>query len=153
MAGREGQQGLQDRQPGAPHTEKADGVRKGAEALFHGGCMKAVSGTAVTGRRWNTGMTIERAANGRRYRKRLRNWYHVDSHMKDMDNFAWGYIGTGPVCTSYSILRELFGKELALARYREFLERFVATLPEEGELHITGDEICAILGIGRGKGG
>ena len=113
--------------------------------------MKTISETAITGRKWNSRMVIERKANGRLYSKRLRNWYYVDSHMKDMDNFAWGYVGTGPACTAYSILRELFGKDTAVAMYHEFLERFVALVPESAELHITGDEICTILGIGKGK--
>lgn len=113
--------------------------------------MKAIGGTVIIGRKWNSGIVVERRAGRRIYRKRLRNWYCIDSHMPDMDSFAWGYLGTGPACTSYSILRELFGRKVAQERNQEFLERFVGLIPEDAELHITGDEICRMLMIQTGK--
>lgn len=98
-----------------------------------------------------SGLVLEKCVNGRAYRKRLRNWYLIDRGADDSDCFTWGYHGSGPSYTSYSILRELFGKKLAAERYHEFAELFIFMIPEDSELYIDGDEICRMLGIRTGK--
>lgn len=113
--------------------------------------MKGMRNISITSSKWNSGLILEHAANGRKYRKRIRNWYFIDSGVNDCDSFTWGYLGSGPASTAYSILRELFGKDIARAKYMEFIERFVSRVPEESALCISGDSICLMLGIGKGK--
>ncbi len=110
--------------------------------------MRWIDNIVIVGKEWNRGLVVERkAGNGRIYRKRLRNWYMTNPRTREMYGFTWGYRGTGPMCTAYSILCELFGEVVAIDRAREFMEGYVSTVPEDAEFRVTGDEICRMLSL------
>jgi hypothetical protein len=110
--------------------------------------MSNVGDALIVGTKWNKGMVVQRKGkNGSISMKRLRNWYLVNEYLRDNDTFTWGYIGTGPTCTAYSILYELFGEAVALERSQEFMERYVSKVPEDTEFMVTGGEICKMLNL------
>lgn len=105
----------------------------------------------VVGPRWNSALKMERKTANRTYSRRIPNWYRIDNRIGDRDYFAWGYNGSGPAATAYSILRELFGRSVAENRYTDFVELFVSRVPENEALRISGGDICKLLKIRTGR--
>ena len=81
---------------------------------------------------------------------RLKNHYMIEYYNSgDSNDFTWGYYGTGPHATAYSILRELFGKEVAEKHHERFVDLCISKLkPEEG-FTLFSFEVSRLLGISR----
>lgn len=62
----------------------------------------------------------------------LVDWCARDHGMPEMDTeWTWGYFGSGPASTAYSILREFFGSEAAEEYCSQFLRDYVGKLDEK----------------------
>ncbi len=95
-----------------------------------------------TGTFWNAQVFL--SSNGGKA-KRLKNWYGLDKFKKDNESFAWGYRGTGPRMLSYSMLRELLGKEIAEHEYRRFAEILTYRLDSKKGFEVSNADIEELL--------
>jgi hypothetical protein len=78
--------------------------------------------------------------------RRLRNWYRIDFGWgRDEDDFTWGYEGTGPHTTAYSILRELYGQKFATEYHHAFVLVYVSKLPENEDFILTTEELDSLM--------
>ncbi len=84
--------------------------------------MKAIVATA-----WNKPIFVKTGKG----KKRLRNWYSIEVFRgKDNNDFTWGYYGQGPHNTAYSILREFFGREIAVEKEQEFVNEYISMIDQ-----------------------
>ena len=75
----------------------------------------------------------------------LKNWHRIDNCLRDAPRLTWGYVGTGPFNTSYSILRELYGKKTAERMANEFLRQTIAILPEREGFSLSEEHVNKAL--------
>lgn len=77
----------------------------------------------------------------------LKDWYGLDLNKNQSHDFTWGYRGTGPYATAYSILREAFGKKAAEEKAQEFMENCIEHIPKLMPFKMSGDTICKIVNM------
>jgi hypothetical protein len=103
----------------------------------------------IKAEQWNKRVTLATTVDGRTYEERLPNWYRIDIGLEDKDYFTWGYHGTGPTCTAYSILRELFGKDIAEESTEMLLNVCIAPAAQGSGFALDGDYICHLIGVSK----
>ena len=102
--------------------------------------MKEVS---ITCKGWHQPMYIHTG----RETRRVPNWYGIDfQHSSDINDFTWGYLGTGCISTAYAILREMYGKEMAMDLYYEFMVGYVSKLEQNKGFKLGMGELEQIVG-------
>ena len=110
--------------------------------------MKDIDTVSILGMRFNSVVFVCDRMKGPEHSKRLRNWYRLDHGLSDMDNFTWGYSGQGPYELAYSMLRELFGREVAGRDTDALCSNLISVLDNERCFDILGAQIRIVLGIG-----
>jgi len=110
--------------------------------------MRDIDTVSILGTRFNSMAVVCDRIIGSEDASRLRNWYRIDHGLCDMDNFAWGYSGQGPYELSYSILRELFGREVAERDADALHSNLISILDQNRCFLIIGTQIRIVLGIG-----
>ena len=109
--------------------------------------MKDIDTVSILGMRFNSAVFISDRMKGPGHSRRLRNWYRLDRGLSDMDSFAWGYSGHGPYELAYSVLRELFGREVADRDTGALCSNLISVLDNERCFDILGAQIRIVLGI------
>ena len=109
--------------------------------------MKDVDSAAIVGNWFNSAVVVRTSLERDASITRLRNWHRVDRNYSDEDNAGWGYHGTGPYELSYSILRELFGKEVADRDTDALHCNLISRLDKNQGFLLTGAQIRQVLGI------
>jgi hypothetical protein len=80
-------------------------------------------------------------------RKRIPNWYRLELDKNgDSDEFTWGYYGTGCGHTAYSILREIFGQEVAERHYSQFVVEYISQLDQNRGFRLYLRHLTKIVG-------
>jgi hypothetical protein len=70
---------------------------------------------------------------------------HSDFYGEECSPLTWGYSGTGPHYTAYSILRDLVGQEQAQKYHFSFVRAKIQHLPSDKKWILRSDEILAWL--------
>ncbi|MCW6159513.1 MAG: hypothetical protein LVQ95_00280 [Candidatus Micrarchaeales archaeon] len=80
---------------------------------------------------------------------RMQNHYTIRYlNGRDSDDFTWGYYGTGPHATAYSILMEMFGERIAEERMDDFVDLYVSKLDPKKGFRTDSFEVSGLLSIG-----
>ncbi|MCL4374219.1 MAG: hypothetical protein M1360_03440 [Candidatus Marsarchaeota archaeon] len=85
------------------------------------------------------------ATNGTRL-WRVRDWRSIDSNYEEEFEFTWGYRGYGCYSTAYAVLREAFGKKVALENVDKVVNEIVSLAKQDDPLVVRGWELCEIVG-------